>query len=52
MKEVPNEAPSEQELKDAAEFRDGIHREALERLHSIRQDIRSVKDPYPLESYF
>ena len=52
MKEVPNEAPSEQELKDAAEFRDGIHREALERLHSIRPGIRSVKDPYPLESYF
>ena len=52
MKEVPNEAPSEQELKDAAEFRDGIHREALERLHSVKPAICSVKDPYPLESYF
>ena len=30
MKEVPNEPPSEQELKDATEFRDGIHREAQE----------------------
>ena len=52
MKEVPNDPPSAQELKDAAEFRAGIHQEALERLHSIRPGIRSVKDPYPLESYF
>ena len=39
-------------LEDAADFRNRIHAEALERIQRIRPDITSVIDRYPVESYF
>ena len=39
-------------LEDAADFRNRIHAEALQRIQRIRPDITSVIDRYPLESYF
>lgn len=43
---------SDQDLKYAAEFREGVHAEALEKLRKIDPDIREVVDRYPVESYF
>ncbi len=57
---ISPEEPKEEEivlygggdLKAAAEFRDRIHEEALERVRSIMPEACSVADPYPLEAYF
>ncbi|MBE6908913.1 MAG: alpha/beta hydrolase [Ruminococcaceae bacterium] len=46
------EQHSEQDLKHAAEFREGIHREALERLQKLHPEIESVVDRWPVEAYF
>lgn len=43
---------SEHDLKDAAEFRDSIHAEALKRVQAIRPDIKHVIDRYSVEAYF
>ncbi len=43
---------SEQDLEYAAEFRDGIHREALEIVRKTRPDITEVVDRHPVEDYF
>lgn len=45
-------APSLQDLKYAAEFRDGIHRQVLEEVRRTDPRIETVADPYPVESYF
>ena len=44
--------PSEQDLKYAAEFRTGIHKEALERIRLVNPDIDYVIDPYRVEDFF
>lgn len=49
-----NEKKPEEEntdLKDAAEFREGIHAEALKRVQAIRPDIKQVVDDYPVNAY-
>lgn len=43
---------SEQDLKYAAEFRDGIHKEALARVKTIYPHADRVVDPYPEDAYF
>ena len=43
---------SEQELQQAAEFREAVHREALERVRAVFPAADEVMDPYPAESYF
>lgn len=43
---------SERELEHAADFRERIHAEALEKVKAVRPDIRSVVDRYPVEAYF
>lgn len=43
---------SEQDLKQAAEFRDGIHREALAIVRKTRPDVTEVIDRHPVEDYF
>ena len=43
---------SEQELKAAADFRNRIHAEALERVRRICPEIESVTDRYEAEDYF
>ena len=43
---------SEQDLKNASEFRDGIHREALARVRAVYPNADHVIDPYPPDSYF
>ena len=43
---------SEQDLKYAAEFRDGIHKEALARVKTIYPHAVRVVDPYPEDAYF
>ncbi len=43
---------SEQDLQYAAEFRDGVHREALERIQKLHPEIESVADRWPVEAYF
>lgn len=43
---------SEQELKHAAEFRDEIHKAALEKVRAVFSDAVSVVDQYPVEAYF
>ncbi len=48
----PVAAHSEQDDQYAAEFREGVHREALEKLRRIDPDIKEVVDRYPVESYF
>ena len=45
-------AYSKQDLKYAAEFRDGVHKEALERVRRLYPDARSVVDRYAVEDYF
>ena len=45
-------APSERDLKYAAELRELIHQKVLEKARIINPAINSVVDPYPLESYF
>ena len=43
---------SEQELKHAAEFRNEIHKAALEKVRARFPDAGSVVDQYPVEAYF
>ena len=43
---------SEQDLKNASEFRDGIHREALARVRAVYPNADHVIDRYPPDSYF
>lgn len=46
------ESHSDQDLKDAAEFRDMIHTEALRRVQGIRPHIKIVVDRYSAGEYF
>ena len=43
---------SEQDYKYAAEFREGVHAEALEELRRIDPSISEVVDRWPVEEYF
>ncbi|MCR4804346.1 MAG: hypothetical protein K5981_01655 [Clostridia bacterium] len=43
---------SEQDLKYAAEFREGIHREALAIVRKTRPGVTEVIDRHPVEEYF
>ena len=43
---------TDRDLKDAAEFRERIHKEALVRIQRINPSIKTVMDPYSLEDYF
>ena len=43
---------SENDLVDAAEFRDRIHAQALELVRLTRPEVTEVVDRYPVESYF
>ena len=43
---------SERDSEDAADFRNRIHAEALQRIQRIRPEITSVIDRYPVEAYF
>lgn len=43
---------SEKDLKDAAEFRSQIHKEALAKVRKTVPGINSVIDRNPVESYF
>ncbi|MBQ4372151.1 MAG: hypothetical protein II803_07020, partial [Firmicutes bacterium] len=43
---------SEQELKRAAEFREGIHGEALTRVRAVLPGADRVIDRYPADEYF
>ncbi|MBR0129833.1 MAG: hypothetical protein IJM08_00850 [Firmicutes bacterium] len=49
---IPPEDMSEQDLEYAAEFRDGVHREALEIIHQTYPEISEVVDRWPVEYYF
>ncbi len=46
------EQHSEQDLQYAAEFREGVHREALERVRKLHPEIEDVVDRWPVEAYF
>ena len=52
MEHMEKPAPSEQDLKYAAELRELIHQKALEKIQLVNPAIDSVLDPYPVESYF
>ena len=43
---------SEQDLKYAAEFRDGVHREALAIVRKTRPSVKNVIDRHPVEDCF
>ena len=43
---------SDQDLRHAAEFRDSIHRDALEKLRETHPEINEVVDRWPVEAYF
>lgn len=43
---------SEQDLRHAAEFREGIHREALARVRAVYPCVEQVLDDYPVDAYF
>ena len=43
---------SEQDLKYASEFREGVHREALAIVRKTRPNITEVVDRHPVEDYF
>ena len=43
---------SEQDLKHAADFRDEIHREALEKVRAVCPAADRVIDGYPADAYF
>ena len=43
---------SEQDLKYASEFREGVHREALAIVRKTRPDATEVVDRHPVEDYF
>ena len=43
---------SEQDLRHAAEFREGVHREALAIVRRTRPDVTEVIDRHPVEDYF
>ena len=45
-------APSPKDLEYAADFREWIHREVLEKVRLTNPAIDAVVDPYPVESYF
>ncbi|MBO4331146.1 MAG: hypothetical protein J5827_03630 [Oscillospiraceae bacterium] len=42
---------SEQDLKYAAEFREGVHRDALAIVRKTRPDVTEVVDSHPVEDY-
>ncbi len=46
------EQHSEQDLQYAAEFREGVHAEALARIRKLHPEIESVVDRWPVEAYF
>ena len=46
------EQHSEQDLQYAAEFREGVHAEALERIQKLHPEIGEVVDKWPVEAYF
>lgn len=48
---VTAESQSDRDLKDAAEFRDKIHAEALRRVQGIRPHIKTVVDRYSVGDY-
>ena len=52
MYDEDNAPYSERELQGAAEFRDGVHKEALARIRRVCPDVCSVVDRYPVEAYF
>ena len=43
---------SEQDLQYAAEFREGIHRDALARVKAVYPEADHVVDEYPVDAYF
>ena len=43
---------SERDLRDAAKFREGVHREALAIVRKTRPDAETVIDRHPVEDYF
>jgi hypothetical protein len=43
---------SKQDIDYASEFRDGIHRDALEIVRKTRPDVSEVIDRHPVEDYF
>ncbi len=49
---IPPEDMTEQDLEYAAEFRDGVHREALEIIHQTHPEITEVVDRWLVEEYF
>jgi hypothetical protein len=46
------EQHSEQDLQYAAEFREGVHAEALARIRKLHPEIEDVVDRWPVEAYF
>ena len=51
MNTAEKPAPSERDLKYAAELRELVHQKALEKARMIYPAIDRVFDPYQLESY-
>ena len=51
MNTAEKPAPSERDLKYAAELRELVHQKALEKARMISPSIDRVFDPYPIESY-
>ena len=45
-------APSAKDLEYAAELRALIHQKVLEKVMMVNPSIKTVVDPYPVESYF
>lgn len=43
---------SKQDLQYAAQFREGIHREALKKVNAVYPDADHVVDKYPADAYF
>lgn len=43
---------SQQDLEHAAEFREWVHQEALERVRAVHPEIDRVVDRYPVTAYF
>ena len=51
MNSADKPAPSERDLKYAAELRELIHQKVLETVRMINPAVDKVFDPYPVESY-
>lgn len=45
-------APSAKDLEYAAELKELIHQKVLEKVMMVNPSIKTVVDPYPVESYF